>query len=518
MPAGHPLISPTDSSQLADDTPQIKRCSGCQGPLNAEAPTATQLYSPESIENTNLCNACRDSRTVTCSPLVVYPGLSVVADGVREIDVSRRVIRNVKHDNMPMCIDGLLETDSSSSDEESEPHGEGRSAFAIDNSCQINPSSVPQSSLSIPIPVSTSSLQRSYPQRNVSPRSVSPTLRFIPPRSPVRQTYPSSGQIHPTLTHDIDHDDGYPDPLVDITRLRVRSKGYRCLQPGATFRGTQKSGRNSYDVNVTIVDVDFASSFLCGYLCIRGLTDDWPELTTYFDAQIIGMRHGFDTQDWGASRQEDMVHWARFPAFRALQKELIEPRMLLPANTSRPAVFMRWKERFLVPDHRVEDISGASFAGFYYVCVDFDPEPQSTPPSSRVLADELPVCMESGFASYPEEPLPEPRGGANEELSSRRQNPWDEPAEVPTARMCGFYYHKNSEPSLPFELRVSLRLDRGGGGAEDWYGSIEGGRSRFSLVRMAKKIKKRKGSETVTKADVDVGGILLINVSVGNKK
>lgn len=104
---------------------------------------------------------------------------------------------------------------------------------------------------------------------------------------------------------------------------------------------------------------------------IRGLTDDWPELTTYFDAQIIGMRHGFDTQNWGATHQEDMVHWARFPAFRAVQKELIEPRLLLPANTSRPAVFMRWKERFLVPDHRVQDISGASFAGensYVFMC------------------------------------------------------------------------------------------------------------------------------------------------------
>jgi hypothetical protein len=29
---------------------------------------------------------------------------------------------------------------------------------------------------------------------------------------------------------------------------------------------------------------------------------------------------------------------------------------------------MRWKEKFLVPDHRVDSISGASFAGFYYIC------------------------------------------------------------------------------------------------------------------------------------------------------
>lgn len=29
---------------------------------------------------------------------------------------------------------------------------------------------------------------------------------------------------------------------------------------------------------------------------------------------------------------------------------------------------MRWKEHFLVPDHTIKDISGASFAGFYYIC------------------------------------------------------------------------------------------------------------------------------------------------------
>lgn len=31
---------------------------------------------------------------------------------------------------------------------------------------------------------------------------------------------------------------------------------------------------------------------------------------------------------------------------------------------------MRWKERFLVPDHRVRAINGASYAGFYYICIE----------------------------------------------------------------------------------------------------------------------------------------------------
>lgn len=31
---------------------------------------------------------------------------------------------------------------------------------------------------------------------------------------------------------------------------------------------------------------------------------------------------------------------------------------------------MRWKEEFLVPDHRVKEITGASYEGFYYMAFD----------------------------------------------------------------------------------------------------------------------------------------------------
>ena len=117
------------------------------------------------------------------------------------------------------------------------------------------------------------------------------------------------------------------------------------------------------DSPLFLQNVDFSSSRLCGYLRIRGLTDDWPELTTYFDAEIIGSRYGFLTRNWGATEQEDMVHWARFPAFRHVRNELKKPQMTMADALNRGAVFMRWKEKFLVPDHRVQDINGASFAG-----------------------------------------------------------------------------------------------------------------------------------------------------------
>lgn len=202
--------------------------------------------------------------------------------------------------------------------------------------------------------------------------------------------------------------------------------------------------------------MDFASSFLCGYLRIRGLTDDWPELTTYFDAEIIGSRYGFLTRNWGANETEDMVHWSRFPAFRQVKNELRKPYLTMD-DRDRGAVFMRWKERFLVPDHRVQDINGASFAGalialqlsyslhslpgFYYVCVDFNP-PAQTPsrsPLSPTPEDDLislPLCS-------PTEPPRRTRRNSSVQRNNRSPSA---SREAPLATMSGFYFHQNSEP------------------------------------------------------------------------
>ncbi|KAF5315810.1 hypothetical protein D9611_004892 [Ephemerocybe angulata] len=241
------------------------------------------------------------------------------------------------------------------------------------------------------------------------------------------------------------------DPLADITRLRVRSQGHHCLYPGATFDGTQKSGRNSYEVNVTIVDVDFSSSFLCGYLRIRGLTDDWPELTTYFDAEIIGSRYGFLTQNWGATEHEDMVHWARFPAFKHVRGEAKKPHMTID-DRDRGAVFMRWKEKFLVPDHRVQDISGASFAGFYYVCVDFNSH--SSQPAGETDDGDV---DESGPGASPTAQKSDSGNSTfqarrRRASSTRRRSPSAAPRAAPVATMSGFYYHANSEPYQQLSL------------------------------------------------------------------
>ncbi|KAF2401353.1 hypothetical protein EJ06DRAFT_475856 [Trichodelitschia bisporula] len=142
------------------------------------------------------------------------------------------------------------------------------------------------------------------------------------------------------------------------------------LKPGSTFEGTQQSGHQTYNVQVELQHVDMAESFLCGYLHIQDLTDDHPTLTTYFEGEIIGTKYGFHTKhaEWGCNEKVDMQHWGRFPAWRPLSKEARRPDFSYKDFAQREHIFMRWKEYFLVPDHRIPVLRGASFDGFYYIC------------------------------------------------------------------------------------------------------------------------------------------------------
>lgn len=101
-----------------------------------------------------------------------------------------------------------------------------------------------------------------------------------------------------------------------------------------------------------------------------GLTEDHPTLTTYFEGEMIGSKHTFVTRhpSWGATEKTDFHHWSRFPAWRPLRKDARDPDFTFGDWAQRDDIFMRWKEYFLVPDHRVRTISGASFEGFYYIC------------------------------------------------------------------------------------------------------------------------------------------------------
>jgi len=166
----------------------------------------------------------------------------------------------------------------------------------------------------------------------------------------------------------------------DSSRRRLRPQyPSATFQPYSKFKGTQQSDRQIYNVEVTMLTVDIEQSTMSGYLQICGLTPDHPTLTTFFTGEIIGgpdQKYGFKTQDpaWGATDKTDLTHWARFPAWRPLSLQAKRNiNFVYPLNHEdwwqQEYVFMRWKEHFLVPDYKLKSIQGASFEGFYYICL-----------------------------------------------------------------------------------------------------------------------------------------------------
>jgi hypothetical protein len=44
--------------------------------------------------------------------------------------------------------------------------------------------------------------------------------------------------------------------------------------------------------------VDWKHSLVCGYLHISDLTEELPQLTTYFEGEIVGDKYSFYTDKW----------------------------------------------------------------------------------------------------------------------------------------------------------------------------------------------------------------------------
>ncbi|KAG6127913.1 hypothetical protein E4U34_004329 [Claviceps purpurea] len=247
----------------------------------------------------------------------------------------------------------------------------------------------PLISLEIPSSDHSSGLSPLLKGRETSPDALSPLhiaqVRYIEQHGQPRKTYsapdmavinvedgacnrPSMGSDYPSLRVSVQTQMSTGALLTYLEAIPSATSSY--LRPGSRFHGTQQSERQIYEVQVELKNVNMAESFLCGYLRIQGLTEDHPTLTTYFEGEIIGTKFSFFTkhEDWGANSKVDLSHWAKFSAFRPFQKHARRGPITIPDVTQNEHIFMRWKEHFLVPDHRVRTITGASFEGFYYIC------------------------------------------------------------------------------------------------------------------------------------------------------
>ncbi len=69
--------------------------------------------------------------------------------------------------------------------------------------------------------------------------------------------------------------------------------------------------------------VDEENSYLCGYLRIKGLTDEFPTLTTFFDGEIISKKYPFLTRKWDADEDVDKKHWVNIGYVSAYSAKIL---------------------------------------------------------------------------------------------------------------------------------------------------------------------------------------------------
>lgn len=172
------------------------------------------------------------------------------------------------------------------------------------------------------------------------------------------------------------------------------------LRPRMEFTGYQISGYKKYQVVVTLKTVDLPkdgisslSPHLTGFLTIKGLTNQHPEISTYFESFAVTHKDlGFLSSTWSkdttmdsykADDQTDLEHWLNFPSFKQLFlnadsgkaktptiNDLLDGQESFDNYLEGRYIFMRWKEKFLVPDALIDGVEGASYDGFYYIVHD----------------------------------------------------------------------------------------------------------------------------------------------------
>lgn len=244
MPSEHPTLLAQPQDDQAQQ--QIKLCSSCHRPLALDSQNTTFLLcdDPDANDATIVCTPCRNSHRTDPPPVSVARGEFLFAQVERELRRRAAALPDENNEaNIPQSAP--INTPAQSS---------GHAQFSLDEDINMEPPATRQQSLSQPQPaMASSSSQPSSSQRKQlrvvvdhHQQALSTPYAAHHAITPISRASSNRTQ-HPQMTS------FYPDPLVDITRLRVRSQGHQCLYPGATFQGTQKSGRNSYDVNVTIV-------------------------------------------------------------------------------------------------------------------------------------------------------------------------------------------------------------------------------------------------------------------------
>lgn len=216
----------------------------------------------------------------------------------------------------------------------------------------------------------TQSLVPSLKVKNAA--SCDPPIEVPPTHRPADKiSFVVPPHVPETHPHSILKDSGLGFPQPHYKKYSPTTSSF--LKPNSIFIGTQQCDHSAYKVEVELKEVDLSKSYLSGYFTIYGLTEAHPQMTTFFQGEIVGPHYSFVTpcESWGSNARNDVAHWSRFPSWRSLNfngENDSQNNTLYENAFQKEYIYMRWKEKFLVPDAKITGLQGASFDGFYYIC------------------------------------------------------------------------------------------------------------------------------------------------------
>ncbi|KAL0451125.1 UNVERIFIED_CONTAM: hypothetical protein Slati_1668900 [Sesamum latifolium] len=161
-----------------------------------------------------------------------------------------------------------------------------------------------------------------------------------------------------------------PSQIAGTTQGNTLPQPCSLLSVGQAFSGTQNVSSLQKDeawrVNVRIQGCDLDHGYLCGTMEALNVPMADTPVVTFWEGEIVDTKnYTFFTGKWGATAEDDIKHWTKFPSFSPLlsQVEVDGGKSLDLSNY--PYIFMRWKEQYFV---NVGTDCGLTIAGFYYVC------------------------------------------------------------------------------------------------------------------------------------------------------
>ena len=234
MPVSPPTLPQHQDPYLQS---QVKLCSSCRSPLSQDLDPIYFFPDSDANDHLMLCRPCKERyllQTIQQQQPHDLSQYSGVDDEPHRLHAYPTHVANDDSPRAPTMDSPALAPPPMV---ESSPSVQPPSSIPLSDR-----PSPPRVAHEAPIPPAANKRAKLAITTSVTPDGLRSAVSSTPSLSSSIRTSHTLPQHSPT-----------PDPYVDITRIRMRSQAHPCLYPGATFQGTQKSGRNSYDVTVSIV-------------------------------------------------------------------------------------------------------------------------------------------------------------------------------------------------------------------------------------------------------------------------